>query len=217
MQKLRRGTVGAYLFLGLEWPRRRSRERLDRIHDGEPSSPSEVPMTVRDIVLYPDKRLETLCDPVEKFDTGDLHQLVADMFESMYFHGGIGLAAPQIGVMKQLAVIDPSSGKDLSKRYVLINPAIADRNRTQRGNEGCLCFPGFLEQVTRSLNVTVKAWDAAGAAIQFQAEGILSRAFQHEIDHLHGILFVRRMSSLKRELIRRKIRRMIQAGDWGPA
>jgi peptide deformylase len=174
-------------------------------------------MMVRNILLYPDKRLETPCEPVEKFDSGDLHQLVAEMFESMYFHGGIGLAAPQIGVLKQIAVIDPSSGKDLSKRAVLINPKIAGRQGMQRGEEGCLCFPGFLELITRSLSVTVQARDSLGAAVHLKGEGLLSRAFQHEIDHLCGILFIRRISSLKRELIRRKIRRMIRTGNWRSA
>jgi peptide deformylase len=170
---------------------------------------------IRDIVLYPDKRLETPGDPVEEFDTGDLHQLVADMLESMYFHGGIGLAAPQIGVMKQLAVIDPSSGRDLGKKIVLINPTIADMQGTQRSEEGCLCIPGFIEQITRSMSVIVEARDTMGAVVHLQGDGLLSRALQHEIDHLRGILFLRRMSPLKRELIRRKIRSMSRAGEWG--
>jgi peptide deformylase len=170
---------------------------------------------IRDILLYPDRRLETPCDPVEEFDAGDLHQIVADMFETMYFHGGIGLAAPQIGIMKQVAVIDTSAGGDLDKKIVLINPAIADSQGTQRGDEGCLCFPGFVEQITRSMSVIVDARDSLGASVHLQSEGLLSRALQHEIDHLCGILFLRRMSALKRELIRRRIRRMSHAGDWG--
>jgi peptide deformylase len=172
---------------------------------------------IRDILLYPDKRLETACEPVEKFDSGDLRQLVADMFESMYFHGGIGLAAPQIGVLKQIAVIDPSAGKDLGKRIVLINPTIGERQGNQRGNEGCLCFPGFVEQITRSMSVVVETRDSSGGVVHLKSEGLLSRALQHEIDHLNGILFIRRMSSLKRELVRRKIRKLLQAGDWQSA
>jgi peptide deformylase len=169
---------------------------------------------IRAIILYPDVRLETPCDPVEEFDTGDLHQLVADMFESMYFYKGIGLAAPQIGIMKQLAVMDLSAGKDKSEKIVLINPVLSDMHGTQRGEEGCLCFPGFIEQITRSMSVIVNASDSAGAAIQLQHNSLLARALQHEIDHLNGILFIRRMSSLKRELICRKIRKMLLAGDW---
>jgi peptide deformylase len=170
---------------------------------------------IRDIVLYPDKRLETPCDPVEELDTGDLHQLAAEMFESMYFHGGVGLAAPQIGILKRVIIIDPSSGKDSSKKIILVNPIISGMQGTQNGEEGCLSFPGLIEQVTRSMNAIVDGRDLTGAAVHLESDGLLSRALQHEIDHLNGILFIRRMSSLKRELIRRKIRKMIHAGDWG--
>ena len=172
---------------------------------------------IRDIILYPDARLETPCDPVEEFDTGDLHRLVADMFESMYFHGGIGLAAPQIGVGKQVAVIDPSYGRDLSQKIAIINPQMTGMEGTQRGQEGCLCFPEIVEQITRSMTVLVDAKDAAGTTVHLRSEGLLSRALQHEVDHLNGILFIRRMSSLKRQLIRSKIRRMLLAGNWGPS
>lgn len=169
---------------------------------------------IQDIVLYPDKRLETPCSAVEEFNTEDLHRLIDDMFETMYANGGLGLAAPQIGVMKRVTVIDISSGKDPSKKIILINPTITDMKGTQRGEEGCLCFPGFMEQVTRSMTVSVAATNSAGATYQMQGEGILARALQHEIDHLNGILFIRRMSSLKRELIRHKIRKMLRTGDW---
>ena len=170
---------------------------------------------IRDIVLYPDKRLETLCSPVEEFDTGDLRQLVADLFESMYFHGGVGLAAPQIGIMKQVAVIDRSSGGDSGQRVILINPVITDMRGTQCVEEGCLSFPGFKEKVARPMSVTVDAKDPTGEAAHLQSDALLARVFQHEIDHLNGIVFIRRMSSLKRELIRRRIRRMLRTGDWG--
>ncbi len=172
---------------------------------------------IRDILLYPDKRLETPCDPVEEFDTADLHQLIEDMFETMYYKGGVGLAAPQVGVLKQVLVIDRSAGKDPAQRIVLINPHIAETQGTQNGAEGCLCFPGLMEQVTRAMVVTVEGRNALGEPIQIQGEGLLARAFQHEIDHLNGILFIRRMSALKRELLRHKIRKMIRSGDWGTA
>lgn len=171
---------------------------------------------IRDVVLYPDRCLETPCDPVTEFDTPGLHQLVADLFETMYFHEGLGLAAPQIRVMKQVAVIDPSSGGDPGKKIVLINPRIAEAQGTQCNEEGCLSFPDFVERITRSMSVIVDARESTGAAIHLQCDGLLSRALQHEIDHLNGILFLRHMSSLKRELIRRKIRKMLHAGDWGP-
>ena len=171
---------------------------------------------IRDVILYPDRRLETPCDPVTEFDTPGLHQFVADLFETMYFHEGLGLAAPQIGVMKRLTVIDPSSGWDPEGKIVLINPRITEAQGTQCNEEGCLSFPDFVERITRSMSVIVDARDLTGAAVHLQSDDLLSRALQHEIDHLNGILFTQRMSFLKRELIRRKIRKMLHAGDWGP-
>jgi peptide deformylase len=170
---------------------------------------------IRDVILYPNRCLETPCDPVTEFDTSGLHQLVADLFETMYFHEGLGLAAPQISVMKRVAVIDPPSGRDPGKKIVLINPRIAEAQGTQCNEEGCLSFPDFVERITRSMSVIVDARDLAGSAIYLQGDGLLSRALQHEIDHLNGILFIQRMSSLKRQLIRRKIRKMLNAGNWG--
>jgi peptide deformylase len=152
---------------------------------------------------------------MEEFDNGGLQQLVADLFESMYFHGGVGLAAPQIGILKQVAVIDPSAGKDPNQKIVLINPIITNLQGAQHGEEGCLSFPGFTEKVFRSMSVIIDAKNLAGQAVHLQCDGLLARALQHEIDHLNGIVFIRRMSSLKRELIRRKIRRMIHARKWG--
>jgi peptide deformylase len=174
-----------------------------------------IPPMIRDIILYPDKRLETPCDAVEEFDTDDLNRLLNDMFETMYANKGLGLAAPQIGIMKQIAVIDASSGKDLTQRIVLINPTISDMQGSHRDSEGCLCFPGFSEQITRSMTVTVNARNAAGVSIQLRGVELLARAFQHEIDHLNRILFIRRMSSLKRELIRRKIQKLLRKREWG--
>ena len=171
---------------------------------------------IYDVIRYPDPRLETPCDPVEEFDTAELKQLVADMFETMYYHKGVGLAAPQIGVLKQIAVLDVSLGEDPGQKIVIINPKIVRREGRLREEEGCLCFPGFRENITRAARVTVEAKDAAGMGIRIDAEDLLSRALQHEIDHLNGILFIRHMSALKRDLIRRKIRKMIKAGEWGP-
>ena len=126
---------------------------------------------IRDIVLYPDKRLETVCDPIEEFGSVDLHQLLDDMFETMYFNSGLGLAAPQIGVMKQVAVIDISGGKDPGQKVVLINPSIAASQGAQSGPEGCLCFPGIIEPVTRAMQVTVNARNAAGRRYSCKATG----------------------------------------------
>jgi peptide deformylase len=141
---------------------------------------------------------------------------VGDLSETMYFHEGLGLAAPQISVMERVAKIDPSSGRDPEKKVVLINPRITEVQGTRCNEEGCLSFPDFVERITRPMSVTVDARDSTGAAIHLQCDSLLSRALQHEIDHLNGILFIQRMSSLKRELIRRKIRKMLHAGDWGP-
>jgi peptide deformylase len=171
---------------------------------------------VRKVIKYPDPVLETPCDPVPagEFDTPELHQLVADMFETMYAHKGVGLAAPQIGVLRQVAVIDASLGEDESQKLVIINPEITRKEGKQRDEEGCLCFPGFREQVTRAMKVVVKARNAKGEEIELEEAELLARALQHEIDHLHGILFIKYISVLKRDLIRRKIRKLIKAGEW---
>ncbi len=105
---------------------------------------------IYDVIRYPDPRLETPCDPVTEFNTPELDKLVADMFETMYYHKGVGLAAPQIGVMKQLSVIDISVGEDEAEKTVIINPTITRKEGKQRDEEGCLCFPGFREDVTRA-------------------------------------------------------------------
>ncbi len=170
---------------------------------------------IYDVIRYPDPRLETPCDPVEEFDTPELHKLVEDMFETMHYHKGVGLAAPQIGVMRQVAVIDLSAADESHpNKIVIINPRVAKTEGKLREEEGCLCFPGFREKVTRANTAVIEARDATGARITIESEGLLTRALQHEIDHLNGILFIRHISALKRDLIRRKIRKMAKAGEW---
>jgi len=115
---------------------------------------------IRDVILYPDRRLETPCDPITEFDTSGLHQLAADLFETMYFHEGLGLDAPQIGVMRRVAVIDPSSGRDKGQKIALINPGITEAQGTQYSEEGCLSFPDFVERITRSMSVIMDASDS---------------------------------------------------------
>ena len=166
------------------------------------------------IVRYGAPVLEKPAEAVQEFDTPDLHQLVADMFESMYAAKGVGLAAPQIGVSKRISVIDLSVGEDPAQRIVLINPEIIGREGTQSGEEGCLSLPGFREQVTRPMKVTVRAQDAYGAVFEKTGEELLARAFVHEIDHLHGRLYILQVSALKRDLIRRKVRKLVKAGEW---
>lgn len=166
------------------------------------------------IVRYGDPVLETPAEPVTEFDTPELHQLVEDMFQSMYYHRGVGLAAPQIGIPKRIAVIDTSAGQDPNQRIVIINPEIIAADGEIREEEGCLSLPGFHEPVVRSRWVKVRAQNVKGEWFEITGEGLLARAFQHEIDHLNGRLFISRISALKRDLIRRKIRKMIKAGEW---
>lgn len=160
--------------------------------------------------------LERPADPVTRFDTPELHQLVEDMFETMYVSHGIGLAAPQIDLNMRLTVIDTAGGEeDLTpERIVLINPEIIVREGKQTGEEGCLSIPGFREPVSRAKKVVVRAQDVKGQAFELPGEELLARVFQHEIDHLNGILFINHLSSLKRDLIKRKIRKLQRVGDW---
>ncbi len=171
-------------------------------------------MAALSIVKYGDSVLETKCEPVTSFGTLELRKLVVDMFETMYVARGVGLAAPQVGVSSQLTVIDTSSGEDPSKQLVLINPTIVKREGSQIGEEGCLSIPGFREDVRRAAHVVVRAKDIDGNDIEVEGEELLARALQHEIDHLHGILFLNHLSPLKRDLIRRKIKKLQKAGDW---
>ncbi|MGH9628266.1 MAG: peptide deformylase [Bryobacteraceae bacterium] len=166
------------------------------------------------IVKYPNPVLETKAEPVTEFDTPELHQLVADMFESMYAAKGVGLAAPQIGVSKRVTVIDCSAGEDPGQQLVLINPEILSLEGSQIGEEGCLSLPGFREQVSRAKRATVRAQNAVGEFFEMAGEDLLARAFQHETDHLNGILYITHVSVLKRDLIKRKIRKLMKAGEW---
>jgi peptide deformylase len=167
------------------------------------------------IVLYGEPVLETLAEKITEFDTPELHQLIADMFESMYAAKGVGLAAPQIGLSKRIAVIDLSVAEDPQQKLVLINPEIIRREGTQTGEEGCLSIPGFREQVRRAKAVTVRAQNAKGESFEMTGEDLLARAFSHEIDHLNGRLYITHVSALKRDLIRRKVRKLVKAGEWG--
>jgi peptide deformylase len=165
------------------------------------------------IVKYGDTVLERPAKPVEKFDE-ELRKLCDDMFESMYAANGVGLAAPQIGISRRLAVIDVTVGKNPEARLVLANPEIIQAEGEQREEEGCLSVPGFRGNVARPQYATVRAQDAAGKVFEMNGEGLLSRAFCHELDHLDGILFLKHLSLLKRDLIRRRIRKLQKTGEW---
>ena len=165
------------------------------------------------IVKYGHAVLEKPSAPVTTFD-GELEQLSADMFESMYAAQGVGLAAPQIGKSVRLAVIDVSGGKNPEAKIVLANPEIIHAEGEVREEEGCLSVPGFRGYVIRPQFVTVRAQDAKGESFEMRGEGLLARAFCHEIDHLNGILFLQHLSLIKRDLIKRKIRKLMKRGEW---
>jgi peptide deformylase len=166
------------------------------------------------IVKYGDPVLERPAETVSQFDTPELHKFLEDMFESMYAAKGVGLAAPQIGFSRRIAVIDTSAGEDASQKLVLINPEIVRIDGAQVSEEGCLSIPGFREQVKRAKRVTVRAQRANGEVFEMTGEDLLARAFLHETDHLNGRLYITHISPLKRDLIRRKIKKLAKAGDW---
>jgi peptide deformylase len=166
------------------------------------------------IVKFGDPVLEREAEEVREFDTPELDQFLADMFESMYAAKGVGLAAPQIGISKKIAVIDCSNGERPEEKLVLINPKILKVDGRQEGEEGCLSIPGFREQVRRGKRVTVRAQNAKGEEFEMTGEDLLARAFLHETDHLYGKLYITHISALKRDLIKRKIRKKQKAGEW---
>ncbi|MES2219540.1 MAG: peptide deformylase [Acidobacteriota bacterium] len=165
------------------------------------------------IVKFPDPILQKPAEPVTVFDA-ELRNLVDDMFTSMYDAQGIGLAAPQIGISKRLTVIDLSFQKKPEDKIVLINPEVIEIKGKQVEEEGCLSLPEIRDRVVRASEVKVRALDAEGKPIEVEGTELLARAIQHEIDHLDGILFIFRLSRLKRDLQLRKIRKMQRAGEW---
>jgi peptide deformylase len=167
------------------------------------------------ITKYGQPVLEESGEEIREFDTPELHKLIEDMFESMYAARGVGLAAPQIGIGKRVAVIDVTTGEDPQQKIVLINPQIIGQEGSQTGEEGCLSLPTFREPVTRARRVTVRAQDALGKTFEMTGEDLLARAFLHETDHLNGTLYISHISPLKRDLIRRKIRKLQKANEWG--
>jgi peptide deformylase len=165
------------------------------------------------IVKYGQEVLERPGALVTQFD-GSLEKLVSDMFETMYAANGVGLAAPQIGISLKLCVIDVSCGKDPKAKLVLANPAIIATEGEQAEEEGCLSLPDFRAKTLRPLRATVRAQDLSGMELTLSGEGLLARAFCHEADHLRGKLFISHLSRLKRDSIKRQIRKMVKAGEW---
>jgi peptide deformylase len=177
---------------------------------------AEVPSTPRKIypiVKYGDPILEKSTPLVKNFDA-ELEELAEDMFASMYAASGVGLAAPQIGLSLRMTVVDVTGGKNPEAKIVLVNPEIVHYEGEKREEEGCLSIPGFRGYVLRPHFVTVRAQNAKGEFFDIRGEDLLARAFCHEIDHLNGILFIQHLSMLKRDLIRRKIKKLRKLGEW---
>jgi peptide deformylase len=164
-------------------------------------------LKIHPVVQYPNPVLTRPGAVVTVFDRA-LETLIAEMFESMYFAGGIGLAAPQINISQQITVIDVSLKKNPDDRLVLINPQVLETKGKQIGEEGCLSVPYIREKVQRAEWVKVKAQNERGEWFEIEGEELLARAILHEIDHLNGVLFIDRISRLKRELALRKYARL---------
>jgi len=170
-------------------------------------------MSLLKIVTWPNPILETPADPVTEFN-GDLKQLVENMFETMYSAPGVGLAAVQVGVPKRLFVMDCSVGKDPAQRVVMINPEVISMEGKQNGEEGCLSFPGIFFGVERNLRAIVRAHDVNGNEFEIDGTELTARCMLHETDHCDGIVFLDKMTPLKREIVKRKIKKLQKAGDW---
>jgi len=164
-------------------------------------------MAILDIVYYGDPRLEKVSEPIEDFNA-DLRKLVKDMFETMYYTNGVGLSAPQIGINKRLLVVDVSGGEDRSKQLVLINPVVVETSGEQKGQEGCLSFPGLFANIARPNYAKVRGFNPEGKTIELEGTGLQARAFLHENDHLDGLLFIQRMKKADREMIVKKMKKM---------
>ncbi len=166
-------------------------------------------MAIREIRTYPDPVLKRKTEPVRSID-GDIQTLIDDMVETMHAAPGVGLAANQVGVPLQVTVIDLSTQEDENRRHplvVLINPEIIAAEGSITEEEGCLSLPDCSEKVKRALKVTVKALDRTGKSFELTADGLMAKALQHEIDHLNGLLFIDRLSPLKKDFFKRKYRK----------
>ncbi len=169
--------------------------------------------SIHQVVKYPEAVLARPADTVTVFDK-ELATFVDEMFDSMYAAQGIGLAAPQINVSKRITVIDVSFKERPEDKLALINPEIVDREGKQVEEEGCLSLPEIREKVRRAAWVKVRAQNVHGEWFEVEGEELLARALQHEIDHLHGILFIDHLSPLKRDLVKRRIKKLQKNGEW---
>ncbi len=170
-------------------------------------------MALRPIVLYPDPILLTPTERVDRIDD-DISTLVRDMVHTMHAAPGIGLAANQVGVGKRVFVVDLSVGENEEDLHVFINPRIVETSGSEIAEEGCLSFPDIHLDIERPLLATVEAQGLDGKTFSIVSRGLLARAVQHEIEHLDGRVFLQHVSPLKRELLKRQIKKRIKAGDW---
>jgi peptide deformylase len=168
-------------------------------------------MAIRPIVKYGEPVLHSKATPVERIDD-DVRSLLTDMVETMYAAPGIGLAAPQVGVSLRVVVIDLSVGEDKAQLIRLVNPEILEREGEQRLEEGCLSIPGYGGAPVRPARVTVRGLDPEGRERVLTGTDLLARAFCHEVDHLDGLVFVDRLSPLKRDLMKRRLRKRAREG-----
>jgi len=168
---------------------------------------------IRPILKYGDQVLHDPARVVDAF-TPELDRIIGDLVETMYAAPGIGLAAPQVGIALRIFVIDLSIGRDPNGLIVMVNPEFVERDGTQLEEEGCLSVPGFNATVLRPSRAVVKGLDRAGNPQQREGTGLLARAFQHEMDHLDGTLFVDRLRGIKRDLIVKRIKKLSRAGKW---
>jgi peptide deformylase len=167
-------------------------------------------MATRTIHTYPDPVLKRKAAPVADFGE-ELQLLIDDMLETMYAAPGIGLAAPQVGISRRVIVIDISSKEDPGQLVVLVNPELVAAEGEEEGDEGCLSVPDFSAKVKRARKVAVRGHDRHGRQVELHAEDLLARALQHEIDHLEGTLLLDRLPPLRREIIKKKLKKALAA------
>lgn len=169
---------------------------------------------IRPILRYGEQPLHQAAADVTDFDDPRLQQLIDDLIETMYAAPGIGLAAPQVGVPQRVFVADLSVGRDRNGLIVMVNPTFVDREGMQLEDEGCLSVPGFNATVVRPARAVLRGYDRQGQEQTIEGTGLLARAFQHEMDHLDGVVFVDRLRGIKRDLIVRRIQKLKRSGKW---
>jgi peptide deformylase len=169
---------------------------------------------IRPILRYGDQLLHQAAADVVSFDDDELQRLIDDMIDTMYAAPGVGLAATQVGVPRRVFVADVSAGRDRNGLVVMVNPAFVEREGMQLEEEGCLSLPGFNATVLRPARAVLKGFDRHGHELTIEAKGLLARAFQHEMDHLDGMVFVDRLRGIKRDVIVRKIQKLKRSGKW---